>query len=161
MLNTLLATSGQSREIEGDTFPVPDEEDARPFPEDYAMRGLLWADKYFPENWFTNERIDEEEKYHELASMTAPRKQRILWLARIIAEADFGLVYNSSKPEFFAREEEPSPTSRVETFDSIYSSTTTQTNRSATWGTRKDTDDQSDLEDDDPPDHVPLKSTDG
>jgi hypothetical protein len=58
---------------------------SRPFPEDFALRGLLWTEDYFPTEWFTNEKIDEEEKYHERASMTAQRKERILWLAVRIA----------------------------------------------------------------------------
>ena len=103
MLNTLLVTLGASSTIEGENFPIPEKDDARPFPEDFAMRGLLWADNYYPETWFTNEKIDEEDKYHELASMTAQRRERILWLACQVANAEFGLKYDSSKPEFSAR----------------------------------------------------------
>lgn len=46
------------------------------------MRGLLWADDYYPEKRFPNDKLDDEEKYLEVASMTADeRKERILWLA--------------------------------------------------------------------------------
>jgi len=68
----------------------------RPFPEDFALRGLLWADNYFPEEWFTHEKIDEEEKYHERASMTDERKERILWLACRIAKAGPWITYNGT-----------------------------------------------------------------
>ncbi|KAL5329581.1 hypothetical protein ACEPPN_003095 [Leptodophora sp. 'Broadleaf-Isolate-01'] len=55
------------------------EKDEHPLPKDHAMRGLLRAENYFPETWFTDEKIDEKEKYHEVASMPANRKIRILW----------------------------------------------------------------------------------
>lgn len=147
MLNTLLATLGVSSRIESDAFPIPEKDDARPFPEDFAMRGLLWADNYYPQTWFTNEKIDEEEKYHELASMTAQRKERILWLAYRISSAGFGLNYDSSKPEFSARVE--SNASRSSTFRSEYSATTSNTiDRAETWPPDRDADDPSDMEDD-------------
>lgn len=146
MLNTLLATSGKSSRIESNTFPIPEKDDARPFPEDFAMRGLLWADNYYPETWFTNEKIDEEEKYHELASMTAQRKERILWLAYSIASTGFGLDYDSSKPEFSARVEQAA--SRSSTFASEFSATSSNTiTRKDTWPADEETDNHSDVED--------------
>jgi hypothetical protein len=57
MLNTLLASNGQSSCIEEAKFPPPDKDDVHPFPEDFAMRGLLWTKNYFPDGWFTNEKI--------------------------------------------------------------------------------------------------------
>ncbi|KAH6667759.1 hypothetical protein B0J14DRAFT_547891 [Halenospora varia] len=83
--------------IETDTFPIPEKDDPRPFPEDFAVRGLLWAEGYFPSNWFTKKKIDEEEKYHERASMTAQRKERILWLACRLCCRVPCLTYNGSK----------------------------------------------------------------
>ena len=57
---------------------------------------FLWAEDYFPVEWFSNEKIDEEEKFHERASMTARRKERILWLAvRIARSSGSGLNYYS------------------------------------------------------------------
>jgi hypothetical protein len=97
MLNTLLASYGSPSRIENDKFPLPEKDDVRPFPEDFAVRGLLWTDGYFPEEWFTNEKIDEEEKYHELASMTAERKERILWLGCRIAGRGQGLSYDGKR----------------------------------------------------------------
>ena len=81
MLNTLLVSCETTGPIENDTFPSPEKDDARPLPEDFALRGLLWAEDYFPVEWFNNEKIDEDEKHHERASMTAQRKERIPWLA--------------------------------------------------------------------------------
>ncbi|PQE05351.1 telomerase-binding est1a protein [Rutstroemia sp. NJR-2017a BVV2] len=83
-LDTLLALYQRPDKIESNTFPLPEEDD-RPFPEDYVMRGLLWAATCFPETWFRDEKTDEEAKYHKVASMTTDRKERILWLAHRIA----------------------------------------------------------------------------
>ncbi|KUJ21773.1 uncharacterized protein LY89DRAFT_729275 [Mollisia scopiformis] len=60
MLNTSRAQYKSSSRIEAEQFPIP-AADVRPFPEDFAIRGLLWAEDYFPAEWFTNEKIDEEE----------------------------------------------------------------------------------------------------
>ncbi|KAI9046980.1 hypothetical protein LZ554_009055 [Drepanopeziza brunnea f. sp. 'monogermtubi'] len=71
MLNTILAPYSTPARIESSEFPGPiKDDDIRPFPEDFAMRGLLWAENYYPEKWFTNDKIDDAEKYLEVASMT-------------------------------------------------------------------------------------------
>ncbi len=49
-----------------------------PFPEDFAIRALFWAGGYYSEAYFTNGEIDEEEKFHEQASMKLWRKERSL-----------------------------------------------------------------------------------
>jgi hypothetical protein len=85
MLNTLLAPYRTPERIEDAKFPLPVKDDVRPFTEDFALRGILWADGYYPDSWFSNDKIDEEEKYHEVASMTTDRKERILWLAHRVA----------------------------------------------------------------------------
>ncbi|PVH80815.1 hypothetical protein DL98DRAFT_366408, partial [Cadophora sp. DSE1049] len=89
MLNTLLVSYETPVKIENDNFPLPDKDDVRPLPEDFAMRGLLWAEGYFPEEWFGDDKIDgdgELEEYFEVASMTASRKERILWLAKKLSK---------------------------------------------------------------------------
>ena len=159
MLNTLLVSLGTTRPIERDTFPSPEKDDARPLPEDFALRGLLWAEDYFPVEWFNNEKIDEEEKYHERASMTAQRKERIVWLAvRIARSAGSRLSYdsgklNNNKPEFTFRVEPVAAASRASTFASIASRTTSSSSidRHETWASAEaaaDDDDRSDGEGD-------------
>lgn len=105
MLNTLLRNSTLSKRFdEDDDFPMPEKNDPRPFPEDHALRGLLWADNLFPDCWFTNPKVDDEEKLLELPSMTDERKERILWLARRIANAGPWLKYNSENRRFYLDE---------------------------------------------------------
>ncbi|KAK4192456.1 EST/SMG-like protein 1 [Podospora australis] len=86
MLNALLDSYKDYVRIEGEELPQS-ESVQRPLPEDYAMRGLLWAEKVFPSEWFANDKIDDDEKYFEMASMAEERKERILWLGCRIAAA--------------------------------------------------------------------------
>ena len=167
MLNTLLVSCESTGPIENEKFPSPEKDDVRPLPEDFALRGLLFAEDYFTPHWFANEKIDEEEKYHERASMTAQRKERILWLAvRIANSAGSSLMFDSGKlnnhrPQFSAQMQQPA--SRVNTFESIASATTTSSStidRQDTWPPiYKSVDDefQSDEEDDAVPPSGPLQ----
>jgi hypothetical protein len=113
MLNTLFGSSslpnvsqdsGLTRLLESDRFPGAVEEGKdvkeggqgtgrwrRPLPDDFAIRGLPWAEKYHPDGWFvTEERIDDDEKYFELASMKEERRDRVIWLGCRIAEREGG-----------------------------------------------------------------------
>ena len=68
------------------TFPKPEHPViGRPLPEDFPTRGQPWAQKYYPEGWFDEAAVDDEERVLELASMAEPRLERIFWLA-------FGIV---------------------------------------------------------------------
>jgi hypothetical protein len=50
-----------------------------PFSEDFAMRGLLWADEYYRDSWFENEEINEEQKYQGPASLTEQQKDCLIY----------------------------------------------------------------------------------
>jgi len=101
MLNTLIDSCKDYDRIEGENIPQP-ESLTKPLPEDYAMRGVLWADKVFPSEWFANDKIDDDEKYLEAASMGEERKDRILWLGCKISAVDGGqfLRYSSETHQF-------------------------------------------------------------
>jgi hypothetical protein len=61
-------------------FLAADErDDELPLPEDYLVRGLIWAQDYFPKKWFEREH-DGEERYLELASTVKNRMYRVLRL---------------------------------------------------------------------------------
>ncbi|PVH84942.1 hypothetical protein DL98DRAFT_484051 [Cadophora sp. DSE1049] len=70
--------------IDREDFPIPKATGTHPFPEDIAMRGLLWAETYFPDGWFPDDKEDKPETA-STPLMTAQRKERILWLAARIA----------------------------------------------------------------------------
>ncbi|KAF7557653.1 hypothetical protein G7046_g6002 [Stylonectria norvegica] len=102
MLNSLLVSCDFKPRIDTEEFPRSEKEELpRPLPEDFAMRGLLYAEEdYFPKDWFSNEKIDEDEKYFELASMINERKERILWLGRMIASKEKWLTWDDEAHEF-------------------------------------------------------------
>lgn len=81
----------------GSPFPRPEKGDHRPLVEDWALRGLLWADNYFPEDWFTTDKLDDEEKLFEIASMTEERRERCLWLAVQLAASGRWIVYEDHR----------------------------------------------------------------
>lgn len=100
LLNSLLLSYRDYERIESADFPRPEKELPRPLPEDFAMKGLLWVDKYYPNDFFRNDKIDDDEKYFEVASMTEERIERILWLARRIAAHNKWLTYDNTSHKF-------------------------------------------------------------
>ncbi|KAL2108956.1 hypothetical protein VUR80DRAFT_3152 [Thermomyces stellatus] len=112
LLNTLRSPSGADPKHESDTFPGL-AEDGPPLPEDFAMRGLLWADKYHPAGWLAEAKVDNDEKGFELPSMAEQRRDRILWLGCRIAKFGRWIKYDGESrafsvvPEFADVEAEP------------------------------------------------------
>ncbi|KAI1456823.1 hypothetical protein F4805DRAFT_467842 [Annulohypoxylon moriforme] len=100
-LNSLLLSYREHHRIQDEQFPRQDKEFApRPLPEDFATKGLVWVDKYFPNDWFSNDKIDDDEKYFEVASMTDDRKERILWLGCRISKFAKWLTYDDKLHQF-------------------------------------------------------------
>ncbi|RMJ03714.1 hypothetical protein CDV36_014758 [Fusarium kuroshium] len=100
MLNSLLVSCAADYEIHSD-FRLPERgQTPRPLPEDFAMRGLIYAEDYFPDEWFKNHKIDEDETYFELGSMAEERKDRILSLGRAIATSGSWLIWNPKARQF-------------------------------------------------------------
>lgn len=97
-LNTLIKTENQHNQgidiNESLTQPVFTEEgekgpqDEMPLPEDYLIRGLIWAEEYLPTDWFSKEH-DEEERYLELASTARRRSERVLRLGYRLSSVSF------------------------------------------------------------------------
>ncbi|KFA80810.1 hypothetical protein S40288_04761 [Stachybotrys chartarum IBT 40288] len=100
MLN-LLIKSSKFRPTDELNFPRQlEDEPPRPLPEDFAMRGLLYTEDYFPNDWFSNDRIEEDERYFELASMIEERQERIIWLGRKIERLGPWLNWNEASQQF-------------------------------------------------------------
>ncbi len=100
---------GAFPEVVGDRYESPEAEVAavgvrrrRPLPEDFAMRGLLWTDKYLPDEYFKYERFDEEDKYFEVASMVEQRRERLLYLGCRIAQVGGGRYLRYENRAFLA-----------------------------------------------------------
>ncbi|KAK1503898.1 uncharacterized protein CCOS01_16973 [Colletotrichum costaricense] len=86
--------------IESEDFPRPDKGEPRPLPDDFAQRGLLWVDKSYPSDWFTATKVDDDEKYFEVASMMEERSQRCLWLGCRLATSGKWLTYDEEAKQF-------------------------------------------------------------
>ncbi|KAH7316711.1 hypothetical protein B0I35DRAFT_451624 [Stachybotrys elegans] len=121
MLNFLKKSCKFQPRMDGTEFPGPKNELPRPLPEDYAMRGLVYTQEYFPANWFDNDKIEEDERYFELPSMVDERQERILWLGRQIARPGKWLTWDAESGEFGVNsdydveleEAPPLPSSRI------------------------------------------------
>jgi hypothetical protein len=122
-LNTLLSSCQSYVRIESEEFPHPEKEESpRPLPEDYAMRGLVWVANYYPKTWFDNDKIEDDEKGLEAASMGEERKIRVLYLGCRIARENKWLRYDSKTHQFsvspeFDIELEPAPVTSTESID--------------------------------------------
>ncbi|GKT52621.1 EST/SMG-like protein 1 [Colletotrichum spaethianum] len=99
MLNALLRKCPSLDRIESEDFPRPNKETPRPLPEDFAQRGLLWVDKYYPDNWFPSE-VDDDDKYFEVALMVEERQDRCLWLGCRLASSGNWLTYDKPTRRF-------------------------------------------------------------
>ncbi|KAF4447843.1 hypothetical protein F53441_8648 [Fusarium austroafricanum] len=100
MLNTLLLSCESGYQVQSH-FRLPEKDQLpRPLPEDFAMRGLLYSEDYFPGDWFRNDKIDEDEKYFELPSVSEERKDRILSLGCKIATSGNWLLWDDEARKF-------------------------------------------------------------
>ncbi|KPA39429.1 hypothetical protein FLAG1_07705 [Fusarium langsethiae] len=100
MLNSILGSCQPGYRVQSH-IPLPEKDQLpRPLPEDFAMRGLLYSEDYVPNEWFHNEKIDEDEKYFELASMAEERRGRILSLGCSIATSGNWLIWDEATSQF-------------------------------------------------------------
>ncbi|KAJ4386336.1 hypothetical protein N0V93_009230 [Gnomoniopsis smithogilvyi] len=102
MLTSLTIGFKHFEHIESQEFPKPSE---RPLCEDWNLRGLLWTDALFPSDWFSNNKVDEDEKSFELPSMTEYRRERVLWLGWNLAAHKKWIIYDEQTKQFRATSE--------------------------------------------------------
>ncbi|KAI1181227.1 hypothetical protein F4777DRAFT_585149 [Nemania sp. FL0916] len=103
LLNYLLSSYSEHDRIYSNDFPREEGNPPRaphPLPEDFALKGLFFVDNYHPADWFLNDKIDDDEKFFEMASMTNVRIERILWLGYQIAQLQKGLLYSKDEKSF-------------------------------------------------------------
>ena len=111
LLNHLRSQYRSSKIIFAQKFPQHSEEDCdkehvdtkeaakrgdkrkdRPLPEDFVLRGQVYSQSYFPEDWFKDTPADDDESTLELSSMVLARKKRMLWLGCCIASVSYNLM---------------------------------------------------------------------
>jgi hypothetical protein len=108
MLNGLARFYHTYPRIESDEIPIVEKNDARPTPEEFALRGLDFAEDYFPADWFKNPNIEDENMYKEDPSMnTDYRPERILWLGRKLANRCSEISYHPTEHKFTVNSQKP------------------------------------------------------
>ena len=61
-----------------------------PLPEDLMMRGLLWTEQYFPEDWFDQ---DQDKMGESVQDITKCRNARLLKLGYKLSQVMFARSY--------------------------------------------------------------------
>ncbi|KAJ6258181.1 hypothetical protein Dda_7100 [Drechslerella dactyloides] len=85
---------------DSDSFPVA-QKGFRPLPEEFMMRGLEIARRYFPYRYFSRIQVDDDdERLIELPSMNLVREEKMLWL--LVKFANYGpwLKYDPNRFSF-------------------------------------------------------------
>ncbi|OBS16409.1 hypothetical protein FPOA_12930, partial [Fusarium poae] len=100
MLNSLLGSCEPGYKVQSHTMLLDSDQLTRPLPEDFAMRGLLYAEGYLPQKRFRNDRIDDDERYFELEYMAEERRHRILSLGLSIATSGRWLIWDEATSQF-------------------------------------------------------------
>ena len=95
-LNTLSRSGVSDLRVESEEFPQQQSGTGLQLPEDFVIRGLVWAPYYFPEDFFKVSTVDEDERTLELPSHSAPRVERCLWLGHKISTVGLGHVVKSN-----------------------------------------------------------------
>jgi hypothetical protein len=88
-LNTLSRSGVVDARVESSGFPQQQSGTGRQLPEDFLIRGLVWAPFYFPPDFFEGQVVDEDERTLELPSHAAPRAERCIWLGARLASVCF------------------------------------------------------------------------
>ena len=79
-LNTLGRSGVYDAQVESVEFPQSRSGVGRQLPEDFPIRGLIWSYFYYPQDFFTGQVVDEDERALELPSHALMRAERCLWL---------------------------------------------------------------------------------
>ena len=79
-LNTLGRSGVYDAQVESAEFPQSRSGVGQQFPEDFPIRGLIWSYFYYPQDFFTGQIVDEDERALELPSHALMRAERCLWL---------------------------------------------------------------------------------
>ncbi|KAF3910885.1 hypothetical protein ABW20_dc0107332 [Dactylellina cionopaga] len=106
--------AAMTRILDSNVFPVV-QKGFRPLPEEYMMRGLEIARRYFPYGYFSKIQVDDDERLIELPSMNLVREEKMLWI--LVRLANFGpwIKYDATRfiftvsPELRSLQQQLSP----------------------------------------------------
>jgi hypothetical protein len=66
--------------LAGEQFPRSEAGGHCHLPEDFLIRGQTWTYLYYPDGYFDNPSVAEDERFLEPPSIVAPRAERCIWL---------------------------------------------------------------------------------
>jgi hypothetical protein len=121
-LSSFATTLANSEEFgtryETTSFLQPEPGDVGPLPEDYLLRGQIWTQALFPDDWWKDGEIDPEEKSIEHASTVRKRGERVLnHMFRLASLGDWIKYHRPSRSwsvnPRMARSPDPSPTIEI------------------------------------------------
>ncbi|KAJ5759888.1 DNA/RNA-binding domain E.t1.c1-type [Penicillium odoratum] len=95
-LNTLLEPETNFSKIEGEAFPIF-EETTQQLSEDFLIRGQLWSQLYYPENFFADAPSEDNRPIIEEPTTIIPRRHRCLWLGVRIATFNRWITYSRDR----------------------------------------------------------------
>ncbi|KAK1451038.1 hypothetical protein CCUS01_11214 [Colletotrichum cuscutae] len=101
-LNIIIESCSSVQKIESDDLLHSVSRDTQPLPEDFALRGLLWAKKYYPDEWFSRIGADTDETGPLTGWMLQERADRYLWLGYRITKSGVWLQYDETVGRFRA-----------------------------------------------------------
>jgi SPFH domain / Band 7 family len=98
-LNTL-AMPGTVEGLAGE-FPKPKRGSGRQIPEDFTMRGLIWSPSYFPDGFFSQSPVHEDETSSRLRSYHSYFSRASLWVSSRFKSAICSSRKGEDKPLVF------------------------------------------------------------
>jgi hypothetical protein len=84
-LNSLLQPETNFAKIEDEAFPNFEDGTIQQLSEDFLIRGQLWSQLYYPENFFQDAPSEDNRPSIEEPTTIIPRRHRCLWLGVRIA----------------------------------------------------------------------------
>ena len=96
ILNNLSLSKAPELRPSLEEFPRFSGTEQRPLPEDFAMRGLFWTDSYFPDDWFTHNKIDFDiiMSGFNWVTKSVCREDRLLHLGYLLCQSFAPLFYD-------------------------------------------------------------------
>ena len=99
--NELVPTTKFESSVFSDSFATSEKEKpVRPHSEDYVMQGQIYSLFYYPQTYFTDAKVDQEEKDKEYPSMAETRVLRLCWLAHRLALDGRYIRYDAESKQF-------------------------------------------------------------
>ncbi|KAJ5672632.1 DNA/RNA-binding domain E.t1.c1-type [Penicillium longicatenatum] len=93
-LNSLLQPETNFAKIEDEAFPNFEDGTIQQLSEDFLIRGQLWSQLYYPENFFQDAPSEDNRPSIEEPTTIIPRRHRCLWLGVRIATFNRWITYS-------------------------------------------------------------------